>query len=115
MLHHSDTTQQKPPVSPFASSWQALVDHGYHPLPLVPKDKAPGERASSRWRLMSGWNKFRDTKPELFILKLWATYPDGGVGCVMGTPAGAGWELACVDIDTEDDIIMEQIESVLPP
>lgn len=107
--------QQPPLPSPFALAAPAIFANGYSVLPLIPRDKAPGERANSRWRLMAGWNRYRDARPEPFILKLWASYPDAGIGVVLGTPAGAGWELAAVDIDTEDDMVLGQIESALPP
>lgn len=111
----SRAPQPPPAPSPFALAAPAIVTNGYSVLPLIPRDKAPGERANSRWRLMAGWNRYRDARPEAFILKLWASYPDAGIGVVLGTPAGAGWELAAVDIDTEDDMVLGQIESALPP
>jgi len=101
--------------SPFALSAPAILAHGYTPLPLIPKDKAPGQRVSGRWQLMAGWNKFRDEKPQAFIVKLWMQYEGAGIGVVLGTPAGAGYELGAVDIDTEDDMLLGQIESALPP
>lgn len=101
--------------SPFAIAAPAIMAQGYTCLPLIPKDKAPGQRANGRWQLMSGWNRFRDQKPEPFIAKLWATYEGAGIGVILGTAAGEGYELGAVDVDTDDPLLLGQIESVLPP
>jgi len=101
--------------SPFAQAAPAIIAAGYTVLPLMPRDKAPGQYISGRWQLMQGWNRFRDQKPEPFLQKLWAQHEGGNIGVVCGTPCGPEMELVAIDFDTDDHDILAQLESAIPP
>lgn len=104
-----------PSVSPFARAALELIGHGYHVLPIMPLEKAPGEYRGGQWRRMSQWQRFRDKAPSEFEAGLWSrNYPDANIGIVLGSPAGAGMRLVAVDIDTVDPDAFADILSALP-
>lgn len=100
--------------SPFAQHAAALAANGYAVLPILPRDKAPGQYSKGRWQLMSGWAKHRDQKPEAFLIRLWSGWQDANIGVVTGTRVGEH-EFGCLDFDTDDLDILERLESAIPP
>ena len=100
-------------MTPFASAHAALAKSGYHVLPIGPNTKAPSE-FSKRWKAMSNWQRYRATPATELVRSLWASWPDGNIGILTGTPAGEGFVLACVDFDTDDFETLEALQSSLP-
>jgi hypothetical protein len=104
-----------PSLSPFARAAPDLIALGYHVLPIMPLEKAPGEYRRGQWWRMSNWQRFRDKAPSEFEAGLWSrNYPDANIGIVLGSPAGAGMRLVAVDIDTTDPDAFADILSALP-
>lgn len=101
--------------SPFAQVAQKLIANGYHPIPIMPGDKAPGEIRGGSWRLMNDWPKYRDQAPPEFILKLWSSWERGNVSIVTGTRITQTHEVAAIDFDTDQTDLLETMESSIPP
>lgn len=101
--------------SPYARAAPELIQLGYHPLPIEPATKRPGEFKGGRWWPMKEWQRFRDRTPSDFERGLWArNYPDANVGVVLGSPAGHGLYLIAVDIDIEDPDEADELVRQLP-
>lgn len=100
--------------SPFASGYDRLLTSGYHIIPVMPGAKVPGEFKSGRWTPAEGWNKYRDERPPDFIGRLWARWPEANLGVVLGTTVITGWELGAIDFDTDDNIMLQLMESSVP-
>lgn len=99
--------------SPFAAAFQQLLDGGYSPIPVLPRDKAPGERSNGRWRMLTAWPQFRERAPTVFELTAWKSWPSANIGIVLGTAIGQ-WRLIAVDIDSLDPDEVESIRSAIP-
>jgi hypothetical protein len=104
-----------PQTSPFAQVAIQLIANGYHPIPIMPGDKAPGELRGGSWRLMNDWPKYRDQKPAEFILRLWSSWDSGNVSIVTGTRVTQTHEIAAIDFDTDQSELLETMESSIPP
>jgi Bifunctional DNA primase/polymerase, N-terminal len=100
--------------SPFAASYQKLTGNGFHVLPVAPDSKAPSQFIKGRWLPMRDWQKLRETPPTDLQAKLWATWPQGNIGILTGTPTGDGLVLACVDFDSDDPDILETLTGSIP-
>ncbi len=100
--------------SPFAQVAKAIVAAGYHPIPVLPGDKAPGEMSGGRWQLMEGWPKWRDQTPAEFIVKLWSTWDAGNIGIVLGTKITDKLEIIALDFDTDENFLLEIMEAAVP-
>ena len=100
--------------SPFASTYERLLAHGYHALPVMPGTKVPGEYRNGRWTPAEGWNRYRDEATPSFLAKLWARWPEANVGVVLGTVIVPGWELGAIDFDTDDSMMLQIMESSVP-
>src|SRR4051794_16002171 len=75
VIDPNDTAQ--PPLSPFAQAGAALLAAGYHPLPVAPAEKAPGQYAAGKWSPLLGWTVYRDLAPGPTEMRLWSEiYPD---------------------------------------
>ncbi|HWE98847.1 MAG TPA: bifunctional DNA primase/polymerase [Caulobacteraceae bacterium] len=102
-------------ASPFAASAPELIALGYHPLPIMPKEKRPGEFRSGAWRGMGQWQRFRDRAPTQFELKLWmSNFPASNIGVVLGSPVAPGLYLIGIDVDAPDFDDAETIVRSLP-
>lgn len=102
-----------PQQSPFARAAADLLALGFHPIPLRPRDKAPGERKLGAWHAMSDWPRFRDRAPSEFELRAWGSWEEGNVGVVLGSAIGPH-KLIAVDIDSCDDEEVDQIRGACP-
>jgi hypothetical protein len=109
----SQADPRMPDVSPFAQGYQQLVEFGFHVIPVLPADKAPGERSNGRWRALTGWPQFRDRKPTIFELTAWKSWPRANIGIVTGTAIGP-YKLLVVDVDSLDPEEVEAILSAVP-
>lgn len=108
------TAGTPPGPSPFAQAAPQLLELGYSPIPLRPRDKAPGVRSQGHlWKVMSDWPRFRDRLPSVFEMRAWAAWEDANVGVVLGTAIGQH-RLIAVDIDSSDHDEVDQIRRACP-
>jgi hypothetical protein len=107
------TAQATAPAGPYAAAHEALGDLGYTAIPLLPKDKAPGQRRGARWVLMSEWPQFRDRAPTVFEKNAWGSWEGANIGIILGTPIGEH-KLIAVDIDSLDPEEVETIRGACP-
>jgi hypothetical protein len=101
--------------SPFALVASQLLAQGYHPIPIMPHDKAPGEFKSNRWQLMHDWPKFKDKRPPEFLLRLWSGWEKANVSILLGTRITETHEVMAIDFDTDQADLLETMESSVPP
>lgn len=99
--------------SPFAQAYEQLGALGYHVIPCLPRDKAPGERSNGRWRALTAWPQFKDRAPTVFEITAWKSWAEANVGIVVGTTIGAH-RLLVVDIDSHDPDEVAEIQSAIP-
>lgn len=72
-------------------------------IPLRPKQKMPTPQ---------GWQMYADRMPNKDEQEVWMMqYPNGNIGLPMGPVSG----LIAIDIDTDDELVKEVLEKVLPP
>lgn len=109
----TDPDKAAPAQSPFAHAAADLLALGYSPIPLRPRDKAPGERQGGRWKMMSDWPRFRDRAPTVFELRAWGNWEEANIGVVLGSSIGPH-KLIAVDIDSCDDDEVDQIRGACP-
>lgn len=108
--------------SPYARASAALIELGYHAIPIMPPSadyagagKAPGNYKGGRWLGAHDWQRFRDRAPTEFELSLWTrNFPDANIGIVCGSPAGADHVVIAVDLDTGDYDELEFLRGQLP-
>lgn len=113
-MNQPATSTPPPGASPFAQAAPQLLELGYSPIPLRPRDKAPGQRSRGHhWELMADWPRFRDRTPTVFEMKAWSAWDEANVGVVLGTAIGQH-RLIAVDIDSSDDDEVDQIRSACP-
>lgn len=105
----------QPVPSPYARAAPELTALGYHVIPIMPLEKAPGEYRGGEWRRMSKWERFRDKAPSEFERGLWSrNMPEANVSIVLGSPAGDGLRLVAVDVDATDPDAFDSIASAIP-
>ncbi len=85
--------------SPFQHAAPIIGAAGYHVIPVLPKEKAPGEFVGY-WRPMTGWSRYCDERPTLDQVTRWYhNSPGANVGICLGTPAGDGLVVFALDFD----------------
>lgn len=94
-----------PALSPFAASYRESLDAGFHPIALVPGQKAIYEEEWTRWC---------DRRPTESELASGARKPNANIGYALGTPVGDGTFVILVDGDLRDDAEVERLKSALP-
>lgn len=102
-------------ASAYSSAYQPLLEAGYSPIPIMPGEKAPGEVMSGRWVLMANWPQYKNKAPDQLLARRWAGFDGAGIGVILGTPAGEGYELAAIDFDTDQQALLETMEASVPP
>lgn len=101
-------------ASPYARGAPELAKLGYHTIPVMPGEKAPGEFKGGRWVHMSQWQRFRDQKPSSFQHDLWIrNYPDANIGLILGAKVGQH-QLIAVDVDADDYDTLRELLACLP-
>jgi len=78
-----------------AKTAETLVDNGYHVLPIIPGQKAPGSYSLGRWSTMRDWQRFCERQPTQIEIDGWLKWPEAGVGIACGAIVG-------IDIDVTD-------------
>jgi hypothetical protein len=104
--------------SPYARGAESLIRLGYHPLPIIPGEKRPGEYRGGRWQGMKEWQRFRDTRPSAMEARLWSNNsPEANIAIVLGSQVRvdghpAPLYLIAVDIDVDGDDYNELVRQV---
>lgn len=101
-------------TSPLAAGAAELQAHGYSILPIMPRQKAPGEYQAGRWKAMDAWTRYKQTAPTKFELSMWSRWPDANIGIILGTPAGDGLVVIAVDLDISDPTELRSAVASLP-
>ena len=91
--------------SPYAQSSSSIYEQGYAPIPLMPREKRPGDYSSGTWRGMKNWTEFSDVG-EGQVLE-WQDWPDANIGVLHTDLFGA------VDFDEDTAGCHEEIKSIL--
>jgi hypothetical protein len=92
-----------------------LASLGYNPIPIMPRQKAPGEFSAGRWRAMDGWTRYKTTAPTKFELGMWDNWPDANIGIVLGSPVGDGLVVIAIDLDLKDPEELASVMAHMPP
>jgi hypothetical protein len=100
-------------LSPFAQAAADLIARGFHPVPIMPGAKKPGEKLGSAWRDAADWPRLKDRMPTSIELDIWCEWPGAGVGVVLGSRVGEH-QLVAVDIDLKDPDAVEELRRALP-
>lgn len=100
--------------SPYARVSAELAALGYHAIPIMPLEKAPGEYRGGQWWRMSEWQRYRDRAPSRFEMDLWARLPEANAGLVLGSVARRGLHIIAIDADATDPDELDTILSALP-
>jgi hypothetical protein len=114
------TGNHRQALSPFAEGAPELIALGYHPLPIMPQTKRPGEFRGGRWIGMKDWQRFRDRPPSGCEIQLWTrNYSDANMGAVLGSPAGRSQDgealfVVAIDIDIDDPEAIDSLRRQLP-
>lgn len=95
-------------TSPYLLAAARLRDAGYHPLPVMPGAKVPGQLLDDGWRPMPRWSQHCDAPPHEFFHSRWAEWPDAGVCIAHGLVVG-------LDIDTDRKDVAEAALSAVGP
>lgn len=91
---------ENPNTNPFATVALDYLNKGLSVIPLAPKQKNP---------ILSGWTKFCDQRMDAEHARMFFTSAHN-----IGLTLGPASNLCAVDIDTDDPILLEQIERILP-
>jgi hypothetical protein len=75
--------------SVFARYARQLIERGISVVPIAPGTKKPGQWSRERgWEGMGDWTRFAKRFPTEIELALWETWPDAGIGVVLGELSG---------------------------
>ena len=84
---------------------QALIAHGYRPIPIRPGVKSPGSYSGGQWHDLARWQQYGERQPTPFEMSAWQRWP----GCAVGIACG---NIAGLDIDVMDEALACQIEAL---
>jgi hypothetical protein len=94
-----------PAPSFMARYGERLVDSGFHVIPIIPGLKAPGLFQKSHWVGYHDWTKHCSRATTHFELKIWAPWPECGIGVACGN-------VVPLDIDVLDGDVAIRIEQL---
>ncbi len=77
-----------------------LLAGGYNIIPIAPREKWPG-RIDSRgqWTRLA-WDRYKAQPATANIVKMWASWPECGIGIVCG-------QVVAIDIDLDDEALVD--------
>lgn len=76
-------------------AWK-FIERGISVVPIAPGSKKPGQWSQEHgWRGMGDWTRFAKRVPTEIELEHWYTWPDAGIGVVLGEVSN----LTCLDKD----------------
>ncbi len=105
----------KAPLTAFGNVAPSFVAMGYKPVPIMPGTKSPGTCSMGRWKPMPAWQAWRDKPFGQFDIKIWSSWPEAGIGIVLGSEVEPGWVVIALDHDTDDLDILDRIATAVPP
>ena len=71
--------------SVFAQFAWKFIERGFSVVPIAPSSKKPGQYdQASGWRGMGDWTRFAERMPTELEIGVWETWPDAGIGIVLG-------------------------------
>jgi hypothetical protein len=77
-------TEEKP-ASIFAEFAWKFIERDISVIPIAPGSKKPGQWSQEQgWRGMGDWTRFALRMPTEIELEHWETWPDAGIGVVLG-------------------------------
>lgn len=80
----------------FAQFAWKFIERGISVVPIAPGSKKPGQWSQEHgWRGMGDWTRFAKRLPTELELEHWYTWPDAGIGVVLGPVSN----LTCLDKD----------------
>jgi len=103
-----------PKTSPLALAIPDFLSLGYRVVPIMPRQKRPGEYVGGRWKAMDTWQRYRMQSPTPFELGNWNRWPDANIGIVLGSPTGNGTVLIAIDLDMRDPAQVARAVAALP-
>jgi len=72
-----------------------LAENGYHMIPIIPEQKAPGDYQLGKWTNRYAWDQYCTRANTPFELRSWPNWPGAGIGIACG-------KVVAIDIDIED-------------
>ncbi len=93
---------ERPAFSFIAIHGEALLRNGYHPIPIQPGKKSPGQYHEGRWSGLREWSRFLAAPPTREDIAGWAAWPGAGIGLLTGN-------IIAVDIDILDEDLASKI------
>lgn len=100
--------------SPLQAAAENLLSLGYAVVPIMPRQKAPGEYLAGRWKAMDGWTRYKTALPTKFELQLWSRWVDANIGVILGTDAGDGLVVFAIDLDLRSADELKVAMSAMP-
>lgn len=90
------TQEKQKQESVFAQFAWKFIERGISVVPIAPGSKKPGQWSQEQgWRGMGDWTRFAKRMPTDIELEHWYTWPDAGIGVVLGELSN----LTCLDKD----------------
>lgn len=100
--NETQNNQFKPQPSIYALTAPDYLRRGISVIPLQPKSKRP---------LFNQWQQWQDRKIPDELAMSWLNLPsNNNIGLVLGPQSG----VCCVDIDTDDKLLLQNVERLLP-
>jgi hypothetical protein len=94
----------------FQEFGERLLQNGYTPIPIKPREKCPGQYQGGRWSGFPQWSHFLNSPPDFEIVKTWSSWPGSGIGLLTGKIVGIDvdvtiGELASKIVDMADEFL----------
>ncbi len=93
---------ERPAFSFIAIHGEALLRNGYHPIPIQPGKKSPGQYHEGRWSGLREWSRFLAAPSTREDIAGWAAWPGAGIGLLTGN-------IIAVDNDILDEDLASKI------
>lgn len=88
--------EEKQDQSIFAEFAWKFLERDISVVPIAPGSKKPGQYSQEQgWRGMGDWTRFAQRLPTDIEIEHWATWPDAGIGVVLGKLSG----IIAIDVD----------------
>ncbi|MFA5630305.1 MAG: bifunctional DNA primase/polymerase [Porticoccaceae bacterium] len=98
-------------MTAFSEHARRYVKLGISVIPIAPGTKRPGKWSQSNgWEGMGDWSRFSRRLPTEIELDYWSTFPDAGIGVVLGPASG----LIAIDKDYDLPGGNDALEAIIP-
>lgn len=88
------------PPSFMADLGHHLIERGWPILPIVPRQKFPGQYQRGEWRGYREWQRHCTRQTSKFELDVWSRWPGCGIGIACGTVVGLDIDITDLDLVT---------------